>query len=489
MLEPSLNQTNKWLIFAFVAIGVFMSTLDGSIVNIALPTIMTDLSADFSIISWVIMIYLMTVTSFLLCFGRLSDIIGRRKVFIAGLLTFAAGSFCCAVSINAWSLIASRAFQGLGAAMIMACSPALITDTFQASERGKAMGAIGTIVAAGLTAGPALGGWLLTYFSWRVIFYINIPIGIVAALVVYHLLKNTNADIETPEPFDWYGAILLVMTVAFFLIYVTRGSNSGYLSMPMVCCAFGAVIALFCLVAWESRVEFPILDLSVFKIRLFTLPVVSAVFLFMTLFTMIFLMPFFLMMPCGLTEARAGYMMMIPFAFLFVVSPVSGIISDKIGSRVLCTIGMGVLALALFSMTFLTPESSMIAIGWRMALSGLGASVFLPPNSATVMTAVMPKKRGVAGGVVAAARNLGMVIGVAVAGAVFNHVYSDLTGGANVKTYSPAFSDYFMYAFKAALNTGACFGIVGMILAALRGPDSKLVIPEKKITEKQAGKK
>ena len=474
MQELSSKKTNKWLIFAFVATGVFMSTLDGSIVNIALPTIMKDLSADFSLISWVVMIYLMTVTSFLLCFGRLSDIKGRRKVFITGLLTFAAGSFCCAVSINAWFLIASRAFQGLGAAMIMACSPALITDTFQASERGKAMGAIGTIVAAGLTAGPALGGWLLTYFSWRVIFYINIPIGIAAALIVFNLLKNTNADIETPEPFDWYGAILLVLTVALFLIFVTRGSRAGFFSIQMIAAAAGALFSLLCLIAWESRAEYPILDLSVFKIRLFTLPVAAAVLLFMTLFIMIFLMPFFLMMPCGLTEAKAGYMMMIPFAFLFVISPLSGMISDRIGSRVLCTVGMGIMALSLFSMTFLTPTSSMVSIGWRMALAGLGTSVFLPPNSATVMTAVIPQKRGVAGGVVAAARNLGMVIGVAVAGAVFNHVYSGLTDGMNVRTYNPEFAVFFMKAFKAALNTGACFGLAGMILAALRGPDVKM---------------
>ncbi len=473
MSEPSLNKTNKWLIFGFVAIGVFMSTLDGSIVNIALPTIMKDLSADFSTISWVVMIYLMTVTSFLLCFGRLSDIKGRRKVFIIGLLTFATGSFCCAISLNAAFLIASRAFQGLGAAMIMACSPALITDTFVVSERGKAMGAIGTIVAAGLTAGPALGGWLLTYFSWRVIFYINIPIGVIAAIIVFYLLKNSNADIETPEPFDWPGAILLVITVGLFLILVTRGSDVGYFSTQMTGIFFGAIISLLCLVARESRAEFPILDLSVFKIRLFTLPVIAAVLLFMTLFTMIFLMPFFLMMPCGLSEAQAGYMMMIPFAFLFVISPVSGIISDKIGSRVLCTTGMGIMALSLFSMTFLKPTSSMVDIGWRMALAGLGASVFLPPNSATVMSAVMPQKRGVAGGVVAAARNLGMVIGVAVAGSVFNHVYSDLTGGMNVKTYSPAFVSFFMQAFRTALTTGACFGIIGMVLAALRGSDDK----------------
>lgn len=471
--NKAFSTPNKWLIFAFVAVGVFMSTLDGSIVNIALPTMMKDLSADFSVISWVIMIYLMTVTSFLLFFGRISDIKGRRKVLVAGLLTFSAGSLFCAVSGNAWLLIASRSFQGLGAAMIMACSPALITDTFHVSERGKAMGAIGTIVAAGLTAGPALGGLILTWFSWRVIFYINIPIGVTAAVIMFRLLKGTAADVERPEPFDWPGAILLVSTIALFLVYVTQGSELGYGTWPMPVVAVGCLLSLVGFLARESRAVFPVLDLTLFKIRLFTLPVVAAVLLFMTLFTMVFLMPFYLMMPRGLTEAHAGYMMMIPFAFLFVVSPLSGILSDRIGSRVLCTAGMGIMSLSLFSMSFLTFGAALPDIGWRMALAGLGASIFLPPNSATVMSAVMPQKRGVSGGVVAAARNLGMVLGVALAGAVFNHVYSAGTGGMNVKTYSPEQVDVFMLAFRSALLTGAGVGVVGMIFSALRGRDSR----------------
>ncbi len=474
MQKETQRKTNKWLVFACVATGVFMSTLDGSIVNIALPTMMKDLSADFSVISWVVMIYLMTVTSFLLCFGRLSDIFGRRKVYATGLVVFALGSLCCALSKTAGLLILSRSVQGLGAAMIMACSAALIADTFDASERGKAMGAIGTIVAAGLTAGPALGGLLLTWFSWRFIFFINIPIGFIAAVIVYTILKKTSADVESTEPFDWSGALLLVLSVGLFLVFIAAGSKAGFYSVRILSIGILSILSICFLVIWENRTPYPIIDLSLFRIRLFTLPVAAAVLLFMTLFTMVFLMPFFLMMPRGLKEAHAGYMMMIPFLFLFVVSPVSGIISDKTGSRVLCTVGMGIMTVALFSMTFLTADSTLFDIGWRMALVGLGASVFLPPNSATVMSAVLPQKRGVAGGVVAAARNLGMVTGVAMAGAVFNYYYYKLSGGMNVKHYTPESVFFFMKAFKAALISGVITGVIGMIFSVFRGPEERM---------------
>jgi len=478
--DSSKTKTNKWLIFSFVAIGVFMSTLDGSIVNIALPSIMKNLSADFSVIGWVVVIYLLTVTSFLLCFGRLSDIIGRRKVFTFGLTTFAAGSLCCALSQGAWFLILSRSFQGFGAAMIMACSAALITDTFPASERGKAMGAIGTVVAAGLTAGPALGGFILTYFSWRMIFIINIPIGLITAVIVSKLLKNTAADTTIPEPFDWTGAVLLVLSISFFLLFITTGSETGYTSIKIIFIGVTAMISTGALIFWEGRVPYPLVDLSLFSVRLFTLPIITAVILFMTLFIMNFLMPFYLTLPRGLKESQTGYMMMIPFAFLFVMSPVSGIISDRFGSRVLCTIGMIIMTIALFSLASLKADSSLIDIGWRMALAGLGTSIFLPPNSSTVMSAVKSQKRGLAGGIVAAARNFGMVTGVALAGAVFSHYYYTLSRGMNVRTYTPEFAPIFMEAFQAALFTGGCVAVLGILLSALRGPEKRFLEPVKK---------
>jgi len=183
--SKNFPKTQNWLIFLMVAIGIFMATLDGSIVNIALPSIMADFSVPLATIQWVVMIYLLTVTSLLLSFGRLSDIRGRRFVYSLGLWIFSFGSFFCTIAPSAHWLIGARFFQGLGAAMNMACTPALLVDTFPEKDRGKAIGMMSSVVASGLTAGPALGGLLIHYFSWRAIFYINIPIGLLTGAGVF----------------------------------------------------------------------------------------------------------------------------------------------------------------------------------------------------------------------------------------------------------------------------------------------------------------
>ncbi len=169
-----------------------MSTLDGSIVNIALPSIMADFKVSLSVVEWVIVIYLLTITSLLLSFGRLSDIKGRRVIHSSGMMLFSIGSLLCGMAASAHWLIFSRAIQGVGAAMIMACTPALIIDTFPKSSRGKALGMIGAVVASGLTVGPAVGGFILHHFSWRIIFYINIPIGLITGILVFILLNASG---------------------------------------------------------------------------------------------------------------------------------------------------------------------------------------------------------------------------------------------------------------------------------------------------------
>jgi len=190
------HDINKWVVFGLVATGIFMSTLDGSIVNIALPEIMDSFKVPMTIIEWVVAVYLLIGSALLLSFGRLSDIYGRRVIYSSGLIIFSCGSFFCGAAESAMILITARAFQGLGAALIMACTPAIIVDTFPLKERGRTLGMIGAVVASGLTAGPAIGALILEHFSWRMIFYINIPIGICAALAVFIILKGSNSDIK-----------------------------------------------------------------------------------------------------------------------------------------------------------------------------------------------------------------------------------------------------------------------------------------------------
>lgn len=464
---------NKWLIFLLVAIGVFMSTLDGSIVNIALPTIMTDFGVAFSTMEWVVMIYLLTISSLLLSFGRLSDIKGRRWVYSRGLILFSAGSFFCALAENAPWLITARAFQGIGAAMIMSCTPALVVDTFPASERGRALGMVGTVVASGLSIGPALGGVLIHLFSWRVIFYINVPIGIVTAILISRLLKGSHADFTVQESFDWTGAGLLTLSLVCFLLALSHGYDWGYVSLQTLFLIGIGVLAAAGFIGIERRIPHPIVQLSLFSIRLFTLPILSGISLFVSLFTVVFLMPFYLIQACGYPVNKAGLFMVVPFIFLFFVSPISGSMYDRLGSRMLCTVGMGVLAVSLFFVSTLGCGQTAFPILWRLALVGLGTAIFLPPNSSAAMTAVPARRGGIAAGTVAAARNLGMVMGVALAGAIFNTCFHILSGGLSLKAYRPELSPIFMTSFRYAVGAGGVVAIIGAILAFLRGPEQK----------------
>lgn len=472
MTDPkTFPKTQNWLIFFMVAIGIFMATLDGSIVNIALPSIMADLRVPLATIQWVTMIYLLTVTSLLLSFGRLSDIRGRRMVYSLGLCLFSFGSFFCGIAPSAHWLIGARFFQGLGAAMTMACTPALIVDTFPETERGRAIGMMGAVVASGLTAGPVLGGLLIYYFSWRSIFYINVPIGLLTAAGVFFLLKGSKADITRQETFDWPGAVLLAILLGSLLMGITHAYDWGYFSLPTLSLIAISILAATCLIYVETRVKHPILSRSLFAIRLFSMPIIAAVILFVCLFALVFLMPFYLIHPGGYPVNVVGGIMACIFISLFVVSPFSGALYDRIGSRLLCTLAMAIISCSLFSLSTIPANASFFSIIWRLSLAGIGTALFLPPNSAAAFSAVSPESRGVASATVAAARNLGMVLGVAIAGAIFNSVFFTLSNGLSLKEYHPSLEEIFMESFHIVMLAGGFIAILGMIIAFLRGPE------------------
>ena len=462
---------DRWKVFFLVAIGIFMATLDGSIVNIAVPTIMEDLQVSIASVQWVVMIYLLVVTSLTLSFGRLSDIYGRRRIYGLGLIVFSSGSLFCGLALNIEWLIIARFIQGLGAAMIMACTPALIVDTFPPEERGRALGLVGSVVATGMTSGPVLGGLLIQYFSWRLIFLINIPIGLITAALVYSLLKGSHADISRQETFDWQGAVMIALCLGSFLLAVTHGYELGYLSSTMLTLMGIFLISAIALLFIERRAVHPVLDSELFHIRLFTLPILAAIIIFAGLFSLVFLMPFYLLDPRGLTVDHAGYLMATIFIFLFIVSPISGALSDRIGSRILCTCGTGVVAISLYLLSILPADAAVFTIVWRLALAGIGLAMFIPPNSATVMSAVPHNRRGIASATVAAARSLGMVLGVAVSGAVFNGTFQGLSKGSVLKVYQPSMEPIFLTAFHTAMISGVMIALIGVVVSFLRGPD------------------
>jgi EmrB/QacA subfamily drug resistance transporter len=462
----------KYKIFFLVATSIFMSTLDSSIVNVALPYMMKDLHTDIQTIQWVVLVYLVTISSLLLTFGRLSDIIGRKPVYAMGFGIFTAGSLLCGLAPNPVFLILSRMLQGGGAAMLMACSPAMIVDAFPVQERGRALGMIGAVVAAGLTTGPVVGGIFLQYLSWRFIFYLNIPIGIAAVIGGLFVLDTIVSDNQSREPMDKIGSILLVLMLAGLIVFLTQMSRWGMMSIPSFFFAGLFLLGVTGFVFTEARSRYPLFDLELLKIRLFVFPVMAASILFAALFVIIFMMPFYLTYPCGYSASKTGLVMIIPFLFLLVVSPVSGSLYDRFGSRRLCMVGMGVLTASLVSLTFLEPSMGTGSILWRIALAGIGTALFVSPNNTVIMGCVPPARRGIASGATATARNLGMVMGVALAGLVFSNTFAGLTNGSTLENYQASMEPFFMIGFTRTMVMGAVLSGVGMVVTFARGREA-----------------
>ncbi|WP_300456443.1 MFS transporter [Desulfobacula sp.] len=464
----------KWKIFFLVATSIFMSTLDSSIVNVALPQVMQELQTDIQTIQWVVLIYLVTVSALLLTFGRLSDIYGRKVVYVMGFVLFAVGSLLCGMARTPLFLIVSRALQGGGASMLMACSPAMIVDAFPVQERGKALGMIGAVVAAGLTTGPVVGGVILEYLSWRFIFYINIPIGIAAALGGLFVLNNAPAAQGCREPLDKTGSVLLVIMLSTLIVFLTQLSRWGIISLLSLSFAVSFILACIGFAVTEARSDYPLFDLGLLKLKLFLFPVMSSALLFASLFVIVFMMPFYLTYPCGFSPSKTGSIMIAPFLFLLFVSPLSGMLYDRLGSRRLCMMGMSILTLSLVSLMMIRPAMGAGSMLWRMALAGIGTALFVSPNNTAVMSCVPLSRRGIASGAVATARNLGMVIGIALAGLIFSTSFSTLTSGSSLEDYTAAMEPFFMISFKRAMGMGVILSIWGIFVTFARGKESQL---------------
>jgi len=464
MKNPSLE---KWAAFLTVSAGIFMSTIDGSILNVALPTIMDDLSAPLPAIQWVVMAYLLIIVTLLMSFGRLADIKGLMAINTLGLSLFTGGSLLCALSPNVGSLILFRGIQGLGASMVMACGPAVLTKVFPASDLGRAMGLIGTVVGVGLTSGPGIGGLILSYYSWRVIFYINVPLGLASLLLSRRFIPRKPVDTVEPT-FDFMGALLMALALAGFLLAVSLGGRWGW-NDPKTLASFGVAL-IFCplFILWELRISSPVVDLSLFAVRVLRMGLSAAVCLFISNFISFFLMPFYLTKVLGRAVDRVGLLLMVAPLTSMVISPISGWVSDKVGARLLTTAGMMVTSVGLLLASRFSDLTGDYQVALCMVAMGMGAALFQPPNTSSIMRAVPSRRLGVASGLVAAARNLGMVTGISLAGALFSLGFSTSGANANLTDFQPNMLPAFLAGWKTAFLSGVGVAAVGAVITFLR---------------------
>jgi len=419
----------KWLVLIAVATGSLMGAIDISIANVALPVIHRELGSTVAMVEWVVSIYLLVVCALLLSFGRLGDLRSHKLVYIWGFVVFTISSGLCGLAWNVEALIFARGLQAIGAAAIFSNSQAILTGNFPPTERGRAMGLQAIMIFVGQMMGPVLGGWLIDHFNWRAVFYINLPVGALAvALCIIFIPREKRHGRK--EPFDFVGAVIFGTAFSMLLIGLNQGYERGWLSPEILLALIGTIVLLVIFVWWESRRKHPLLHLELFKVRLFSMTVASAIFNYMGVYTITFLIPFYLIQGRELTPSRTGLLLMIQPAIMSVSAPIFGALSDRIGTRRPSMAGMAMLGCGLVVMASLGANSSMRMVALGLAMTGLGNGLFMVPNNSALMGAAPRHRQGVASGVLATSRYIGMILGVGVSGAVFTTMLARHTATA-----------------------------------------------------------
>jgi EmrB/QacA subfamily drug resistance transporter len=431
-LSPSTNpdagqERNPWLILLVLCAAIFMLLLDTTIVNVAQEKIKEGLHADLSQIQWILDSYILAFAVLILSFGRIGDIYGRKKMFVVGMAIFTAASGLCGISgwvadllgiSGSTALIAARVLQGIGGALMMPQTLALITVAFPPQKRGAAMGVWGSVVALGAVLGPLIGGYIVTHYPWEWVFLINIPVGIVAILATLAIVPESRDPLASGR-LDW-GGLLLSATAIFALVYgLIEGPKFGWISpQTLGLLALSAVLfAVF--VWWERRVADPMVKLELFTIRNFWVANIIGTAVSFGMLGIFFPMTIFLQGALGMTPLEAGLTMMPMSLTLMVVAPISGRLSDRIGARWILTTGLTLMTLGIVLITSRVSTTTT----WQpllpaLLVTGAGMGMTFAPMTAAAMSRVPPRIAGSASGILNTSRNIGQLLGIAVLGSV-----------------------------------------------------------------------
>jgi EmrB/QacA subfamily drug resistance transporter len=474
------GDNHRWWALSTVAIGTFMSTLDSSIVNVALPVILRDLHTDLATIQWVVLAYLLTITALLLTFGRLADIWGRKRVYIIGFGVFTLGSLCCALAGSSGQLIAARILQAAGGAMVQANGLAITSSVFSEKQRGRALGIQGTVVATGTTLGPSIGGLLTGTFGWQSIFLVNLPVGIFGIGLAMLVLEESRITTRRPETgkFDPLGALLAAVALVTLILALNRGAETGW-SSPAILALFAiAAVSLITFLITETRVAAPLISLGLFRIRSFATGTSAAFLSFLATSAHVFLMPFYLQLVLDFPPEKAGLLLTPTSLTLAVIAPISGYLSDRLGARILSSIGLSISCIALFFLSRLTTTMHYLDVLWRLILLGFGMGLFNSPNSSAVFSSVPRTQYGVVGGFLSMVRNSGQAVGQAIAGAIVVSAIAPVVGSGGLDALRASVSSgidttpllhAFLTGLQHAYLLSAFLAACGAILSLLRG--------------------
>ena len=420
----------KWIVFATVALGSITNVTHHGSVSIALPTIAQNFSVSLTTVQWVILAESLAISAMLLPMGRLSDQVGRRPIHLIGLCLFGTMSFFSGISpwlsnfIGPLSpiicMIFFRVLQGIGAAMTQATGMAMVTSVFENNERGKGLGAHGSVIGTGGIIGPVLGGLLVTYAGWEWVFWINLPLCIIAFGGAIIFLDPSRFSIkETRDSsFDWIGAGLSTSIIMVFLLTLSNGSTAGWTSVPILAGTVVFILSVLGFIWWESKIKDPMLDLTLFRQQNFTVGIVSNYISFLGVTSFRFIIPFFFQAVFKLTPAQVAYVLIPNAVSRIILGPLTGHLSDRYGIKLFTTSGLILCGGGLWMMAFMVPTSSLTYTLTSIVIFSCGSAIFMSPNSAGIFMSSANQRHGVVSALVNLSRNSGNITGIVIATAI-----------------------------------------------------------------------
>lgn len=459
----TLADEGKWLVMLSIGLGVFMSTLDVGIINVALPTLVQYFQTSFPRAQWAVLAYQLISSSLVLGATRLGDIWGKKYLYLGGLVLFTLSSLLCGMAPSIDWLIGFRAVQGLGALFISGLGLAIITEVFPSSERGRAVGIMGSVVSLGIALGPSVGGLLLGWADWRILFFINVPLGLIASLLVGWVVPASERKKEK-QRFDLLGALLALVTLSNFALGMTFGQSEGFFSASALSLLLLAAIALVSFLAVEALLEEPLLELQMFRNSRLSVNLFNNWLVFIVLTGGLLITPFFLERVKQYPTSKVGLLLAVSPVVSGLIAPLAGALSDRFGSRLICLIGLGVMIGGCLGISTLDAQTTEQDYVLRYLVFGTGLGLFRSPNDSTVMGAVPRERLGIASGLLSLSRTLGVNVGVSVIGAVFGALIANLAPGTDVAVAPP---EAVVAGFQGSYRLAALILCVAVILTAV----------------------
>ncbi len=415
----------KWWTLIAVCIGVFMLLVDVTVVNTALPSIQRSLHSTFADLQWVINAYALTLAAFLLTAGSLADLLGRKRVFAVGLALFTAASLTCGLAQSPLMLNVSRAVQGVGGAIMLATSLALIASAFRGRDRGTAFAVYGAVLGAAVAIGPLVGGGLTSAIGWRWIFFVNVPIGVLGAvLTVRHVAESRDPD---AHGVDWIGLVTFSSSLFLIVYALTQGNDDGWGSGTIVGCLAGGFALMVAFVVGELRQERPMFDLSLLRRPAFAGAALVGFALSASIFSLYLYLTLYIQNVLGYGPLAAGLRFLPMTVVMFFVSPVSGRLTVRIPVRLILSFGLLLIAISLVLMAGIHADSTWTHLLPGFVIGGIGIGVVTPALASTAVSVVPPSRAGMASGINSTFRQVGIAAGVASLGAIFQHEVSTKT--------------------------------------------------------------